>query len=164
MRNPVYFPNVSGEARLRYLGTRGNRSFRNGVWTICSDNQPTVHTAETGRNVSSAGYQFTAPGSARRSASPHHRRRIRQDRPHRLSGHLRKGRPHQLAAQNGHAQQELHPRNHRLRRLPARLRQRRLARYLHRQRLDLRRAQRQGTASARRALPQQSRRHLHRRD
>jgi len=55
--------------------------------------------------------------------------------------------------------QGLHHRDQGLRRRPHRLRQRRLARHLHRQRLHRRRTLRQGTPSARRPLPQQSRRH-----
>ena len=63
-----------------------------------------------------------------------------------------KARPGLLAARDGHAPEEIHPRNRRLRRRPDRLRQRRLARHLPGQRLDLRRAERQSQAAPHAAL------------
>ena len=114
----------------------------------------------SGRN----GQCRSAQGGVRQPAPAHHRGRLCKE-PALSSFRMwprRQG--SQLASHGGHAGEARHSRSQRSGRLPAGLRQRRLARYLSGQRLDLRCAGRQGDSAARRAVPQQSRRNIHRSD
>ena len=74
----------------------------------------------------------------RRTETAHHRGRLCRDRPGRLRGHHEKGRPLRLGPQDGRAGKELHRRDQWFGCSLHRLRQRRMARHLSGQRIDLR--------------------------
>ena len=97
--------------------------FRSRFSCICHCLQPRISTSSSGFTTPTLWRQrsFDSTSTAGRIGhgrrlcactrlrkTPHHRRRLCQNRPHRVSGHFRESRFHNLATQNGYAAEALH--------------------------------------------------------